>query len=233
MKSDLDEVIQISQFSRNEQNKVFALAKAEQVILNQIELEYKKKTGMINVRCSGVPGEPMAITNSYYAMLQKQLTTLKRTIKSSVNELKSNFIMKINISEQGEFDLDLVDVTIKIDFPKFENPKSYTVLNSFQESFRVLRPFADYTNSLSVRGHKFRLSVIEADLTLSVEDFIEVIACPIVGPRTEKQWYSFATKVYKEGKKQYNFNVSLPCIDGELIWDIKEKKIFLQHQELF
>ena len=118
-----------------------------------------------------------------------------------------------------------------MDFPRHLSKTS--VKKIFEVPFKVLSPFADYTNSLSVRGHNYNLSVIEAELILSLEDFIEVVNCPIIGPRIETQWTSFATKVFREGKKQYQLNVTIPCIDGELVWDIKEKQIFIQHLEKF
>ena len=214
-----------------EKQNVISMARSEQILITRLELEYKRKTKTLYVRGTGTEGIPYALTNSYYDMLENQLHNLKKLITPSVKNLKSNFVMQVDISEQGEFNLDLLNIAIKVDFPKY--PAKETVLCTFAEPFRVLRPFADYTNSLSVRGHQYRLAVIEGDLTLSLEDFMEVIQVPVVGPRTEKQWLSFAAKVYKEGKKQYNLNITIPCIDGELVWDVKEKQIFLQHQERF
>lgn len=215
-----------------ETEHIIPKAREEQYLLTSIDLKYIHKTKRLQIGGTGT-GEmkSLAVTPAYYDMLENQLENLKKIITPAVKKLKSNFVMTVHINQQGVFDLEYLDTRITLNFPKYTSTDS---LNSiFKDCFRVIRPFALYTNSLSVRGHQYRLAVIEADLTLSLEDFLEVIAEPLISPRTEQQWLSFATKVFREGRKQYQLNVTLPCLDGELVWDIKEKQIYLQHQEKF
>lgn len=214
-----------------ETEHVIPRARHERYLLTRIELKYKYKTNSLNVGGTAVEMKSYALTNAYYDMLENQLHNLKKLIAPTVHALKTNFTMQIDIDDKGMFNLDLVKIRIKLDFPRPLNKVS--VKKIFAVPFKVLSPFADYTNSLSVRGHNYNLSVIEADLILSLEDFIEVVKYPIIGPRIETQWTSFATQVSREGKKQYQLNVTIPCVDGELIWDIKEKEVFIQHLEKF
>lgn len=211
-----------------DEKNVFNAAKRDQILFNRIELEYKRKTKTLQVKGTGTKDIPLALTSSYYDSLEKQVDNLKKQISPLVHSLKSNLIVVVKVTRQGKLLLDSLNIIIKVDFPKDEK-----LLTTFSEPFRVLPQFADFTDFISVRGHQYQLAVIEATINISLEDFVYVLEGNVVGPKTRKQWLDFATAVYKEGSKQYNLNITVPCVEGELIWDVKEKQIFLQHQERY
>lgn len=198
----------------------------ENVLVQEVQFEYHRKNNTLMSRVEGITS--LALTESYHTEMAKQYENLRKELLTPLIELvKHNFTMKFKVDSSGI----ILDDGIQIIF-KMDCIHGNTLVEKFQSPFKVLLPFVEYIDYLSLRGREYELAVIEGEVTIDKIDLLDVIQKPIVGPTAKAQWLAFIVEAAEEAKKDYKLDVVIPVHDGEVTWEIPYSRR-LQFREVF
>lgn len=187
------------------------------LFVEEVHFKYNRKQVLTMV---GGQTDCMSLSNAYYQAIEEQtIDVRKKVIESLIKTVDCPFEMHIPVDENGKFDEERIHIRFKVDVIKEDRD----VAAIFREPFRVLLPFADFVTEINIRGHRHRMSVVEASLILGIQDILDVIHNPFVGEKVKNQWATFAHFAYMEAKKVYKCNVVIPCFEGELEWSISRR----------
>ncbi|MEK5071752.1 hypothetical protein [Sporosarcina sp. FSL K6-1508] len=194
------------------------------ILAREMEFEYKWRANNLITRVDGTT--TLALTPAFMDSVSQQLDLLyKEVITPLIERVQSNFVLTVKIDALGHFSLDDLKITFKIDL------KQHVSLHeSFRIPFRILIPFSEYIDYLSLRGQGHNLKVIEAEVNINKLDLLDVIDCPIAGPKAKEQWLAFAIEATAEAKKEHSINVIIPVSEGEVTWEIPHRRR-MQHVE--
>lgn len=193
-----------------------------------IELEYRRGSNTCLKRVYG-EAEKVALTSSYVKQLENQLNTLDEELLPLFNSsIRSHFKVKVRIKSNGEFDLENLKLEIRVDFSKCDG------VNDIMRRVRKnLLPFAENINSVQVFGNKHVLTYSLADMMISLENLIMILEDkePIIAPRAEVDWGLFYRHAITYAKDSFNYDLKVPCIEGELLWDTAEICVQVQDED--
>ncbi|MFP7442528.1 MULTISPECIES: hypothetical protein [Bacillus] len=199
----------------NDFSQLIHAVRVKGIWFKSLEVEYRKKNGMILVRFRGA--KSMILSEDYLMTIESQLKAIeKQYIRPLIEKCRTNFILNFTVNAQGRISPE-ADLSIKIDCPQ----KPTNTHDAFREPFGILMPFALYISNIEIRGHNFNVAVVEAHLKITADELLETLELPIIAPRTKEQWYPMAFTVYNEAKEEYRYEVSIPCVEGEMHWDHK------------
>lgn len=217
-------------FSQQELSKINSIIRNKDIWLNYMEIEYRKKKNIVLVRFRGV--ENMKLSKNYQQMIDSQLHSfIDEIVLTLITNIRANFTLSTTVDPIGRFSLSNMDLRFKVDCGQ-----SNKVSETFREPFRIFMPFATYLNTVTFKGHKHRMAFIEAHMTLTSEDLVEAIDKPTIAPRSYDQWHNMAYEAYEEAQKEYRYEVTIPCIEGEMYWDQKLKTLqftFYEQKEYY
>ena len=217
-------------FSQQELSKLNSIMRNKVIWLKTLEIEYRKKKNIVLVRFSGI--ENMKLSKNYQQMIDSQFHSLiDEIVLPLISNSRANFTLSATVDSIGRFSLSNMDLRFKVDCGY-----SNKISEAFRQPFQIIMPFASYLNTVTFKGHKHRMAFIEAHLTLTSEDLLEVIDKPTIAPRSYDQWYNMAYEAYDEAKKDYHYEVTIPCIEGEMYWDRKLTTLqftFYEHKESY
>lgn len=195
------------------------------VLVRELEVEYHKKNNVVLTRVDGETS--LALTNSFLDSIADQMIQLRQEILLPlIKSVNHNFILKMEIDAKGNFSFDNLTIVFKIDCKK-----RGTLHDTFRIPFKILIPFTEYIDYLSLRGNEYELSVIEAEVNVGKEDLLDVLEMPLAGPVAKEQWYNFIVEAVKEAETEYKLDVVIPVREGEVYWAVPQRKK-LQLREL-
>ena len=198
----------------------------ENVMVKEMEFDYNEKNNTLITRAEVATS--FSLSTPFIDSIEQQLNQLREEIiVPLINQVKFNFTLKIKVDTSGKFLFDDMAIIFKIDCKKRES-----LHDTFRVPFRVLIPFTEYIDFLSLRGRKYELAVIEAEVNVNRIDLLDILENPIVGPTAKAQWYNFAVEAINEAKKEYKLDVIIPVKEGEVTWQIPHRRR-LQHIESF
>jgi hypothetical protein len=199
----------------NELSRLSAYVKEKAIWFHTIELEYRKKNQMLLVRFTGARN--MVLADKYVQVIEEQLNILQNSfITPLIRQVRANFHLSLSVNAKGLFSFSDTSLTLKVDCGA-----GITMQDSFREPFAKILPFSAYITYLEFRGNQNRIAVVESTLKITPEELENAITCSSVSHDIRKQWFHIASRIYKEAKEEYRYNVSIPCIDGEMYWDNK------------
>lgn len=198
----------------------------ENVLVREMEFEYHAKNDSLVTRGDGVTS--LSLTTAFLDSISLQLQQLHdEVILPLIEQVDANFTLKVKVNSAGVFSFDDLKVIFKIDCLKRPS-----IAETFRNAFKVLIPFTEYIDYISLRGRDFEITVIETEMNLNKIDLLDVLEMPIVGEKAKKQWFNFAMEASKEAKKEYKLDVVIPVNEGEVTWEIPHRRR-LQHIEFF
>lgn len=187
------------------------------VLVTEIEADYNFKRDTLIIRGKGGSGRGLSLTPSFLDSIHTELTEfVNEFVIPLVGFARYNFTLKSKVDSHGSLVLSDLQIIFKVDCKK-----QASIAEKFQQSFRILIPFTEYIDYISLRGGEYEVQVVEAEVNLSAEDLLEVIEMPIVGPTAKKQWIEFAVFATREAAKEYKLDVVIPVSDGEVTWDVQ------------
>lgn len=203
------------ELSTDQLYEISSIIKNKGIWFKEIELEYRKNNNMLLVRLVGAKN--MKLSDNYVQKISNQLEQLQKDFTTPlIKKIKANFVLSLSVNASGTFSFN--DVSLKL---KADCGMGLNMDDSFREPFKVIMPFALYITNLEFRGHKYRMAVVEAAIKITSEELQEIVEYPLIAPRTRKQWLNLASIIYEEAKEEYRYDVSIPCVEGEIYWDNK------------
>ncbi|EAR66209.1 hypothetical protein B14911_10757 [Bacillus sp. NRRL B-14911] len=199
----------------NDFSQLIHAVRVKGIWFKSLEVEYRKKNRMILVRFRGA--KSMILSEDYLMTIESQLEAIKKQyIQPLIEKCHTNFILNFSVNAQGRISPE-ADLSIKLDCRQ----KPTNMHDAFREPFGILMPFALYISNIEFRGHNYNVAVVEANLKITAEELLETLEFPLVAPRTKEQWYHMASIIFMEAKEEYRYEVSVPCVEGEMHWDHK------------
>lgn len=188
------------------------------ILVRRLEIEYLRKNKMVLTRADGQTS--LSLTDSFLDSVSDQLKQLRQEVLLPLIKLvKYNFTLIIEVDSTGKFIFEDLKIVFKIDCKK-----RGTLHDTFREPFRILIPFTEYIDFISLRGHNHELAVIEAEVNIGKMDLLDVVDMPLAGPVAKEQWYSFVIEAAKEAESEYKLDVVIPVHDGEVTWHVPQRK---------
>lgn len=196
--------------------------KADGLVFSEISLEYRTKNNWVVVNANG--RESAGISDSYYKLIQTQLTKVHNTIfKDFINFTEEQSALTIKVDEKGNFDLNAIEMVIHIPLAYSNNAEL-----TLRKPLRKFLPFLEHITELEAKGRNHGLTVLHCSMRLSEEDFYIVMEDPtIIHPKAKLEWFSMCSVLFMKAKETYSFEQRIPCFQGELVWD--NKNVTIKH----
>ena len=178
------------------------------------------------MRGTGGSGKELSLTPSFLASIQVELNQfINDYVIPLIRFTRHNFTLKCKVDSKGNLLFSTLQITFKIDCKK---RAPISIREKFVQVFRIMIPFTEYIDYISIRGGEYEVQVVEAQVNLSGEDLLEVLEMPLSGPTAKEQWMHFAYQATSEAKKEYKIDVVIPVLEGEVKWDVIKNRTVQQ-----
>lgn len=211
----------ISKTKRNHElaNDIFSKRMDAKVI----ELEYRGGNNTCLKRAYGEL-DKVILADSYVRHLENQLNYLdEQLLPIFSSSLRNHFKVKVQIKPNGEFDFDNLRLEIRVDFQKCTGFSQ--MLTRVEKAFL---PFAENINAVQIFGNNHKLTYSLADMLISLEDLKLSIEEPLISPRAATEWGIVYQQAYSYAKDTFNYDVKVPCVEGELLFDTAQVCVQVQ-----
>ena len=196
------------------------------VMVTEIEADYNYKRSTLLMRGTGGSGKELSLTPSFLASIQVELNQfIDDYVIPLIRFTRHNFTLKCKVDSKGNLLFSTLQITFKIDCKK---RAPISIREKFVQVFRIMIPFTEYIDYISIRGGEYEVQVVEAQVNLSGEDLLEVLEMPLSGPTAKEQWMHFAYQATSEAKKEYKIDVVIPVLEGEVKWDVIKNRTVQQ-----
>lgn len=222
----MDTLQQMSTIENAESLGFYQRIRQEHILVQEIVYEYHRKNNTIITRVVGV--NTLSLTDSYIEDMAGEFAKLRQEIiVPLISMCKHNFELKIKVDAKGHVNLDDIQIIFKM-----ECKRNCPIAEKFRLPFKVLIPFSEYIDYVSLRGRDYELSVVEAEVNVNKFDLLGVIEEPLYGPAATALWYSFMVEAAEEAKKEFKLDVLVPVHEGEVTWNIQHSRK-IQLREVF
>lgn len=184
-----------------------------QMIVKKFTYKCKPSNNIISRRASGHRDTSLSLSNQYLSDLITEANTFESKVIKPLSEFcPHTFLVNIDASVSGSLDYENVKVELRISCPS----SKVSEIKTFREPLRMLLPFAEYLEKVTVGVHNFRVNNVVGEFTISAEDLLMVVKDPIRYEKLAAQWLIHFQDVYRQSQNVFSFESTIDMFEGKM-----------------
>lgn len=196
--------------------------KSKEFVVENLNIKFNKKSDTQYYLLVNTDGCRNVVTDEqYFQTFEDNLMFAELSwLNALIRTLRTNFEATVQVSSNGEFDHENIQMSVKLNVPQDADINKY--LYPRLRTFVLLHPFI---TNLEVTGYQCSISILEFHMNVNGKLINKILQENKVNRSLLEQWMYCIQKCVRDNGSSERYFENIPFLSGKMKYDFKKERL--------